>query len=89
MTDPQLIMKIALRAVDLYKRLGYDAPRASFIAAEIAMVHETIIPLRLKEFSEADDSNFAHDVGGIHRHLELHGDKPKLGGCFLPRFAKV
>jgi hypothetical protein len=34
----------------------------------------------------ADDFNFAHDVGGIHRHMNR--ETGELGGCFLPRFTK-
>lgn len=88
MTDNELIMKIANRAVELYKRLGMDAPKAVYIAAEISIVHTEIVPLRLQEFLDADDSNFSHDIGGIHRHLEMVSGF-KLNGCFLPRFAKV
>ena len=43
------------------------------------------MPLRLKEFAEANDANFAHDLSGIHRHLDLAG--MKLTDGFRPRFA--
>ena len=94
--DLDAIRAIADRAVALYERLGMmDDKEARFarsaIAVEILTVHEEVVPLRLDEFLAADDSNFAHDVGGIHRHLD-HGTqttKPRMKDCFLPRFAKV
>lgn len=88
------IHAIADRAVQLYERLGYlsDADlrfaRAG-IANEIMTVHCEIVPLRLNEFLDADVGNFAHDIGGIHRHLEDNGGTPRLKDCFLPRFASV
>jgi len=89
--DIRLIHAIADRAASLYQRLGHlsDADvrfaRAG-IAHEIMTVHSRIVPLRLSAFLDADDANFAHDVGGIHRHLH-DGDAPCLKDCFLPRFA--
>ena len=90
------IHAIADRAVALYQRLGYlDDKSVRFaragIAHEILIVHRDVVPLRLDEFLAADDSNFAHDIGGIHRHLD-HGTKngsARLKDCFLPRFARV
>jgi hypothetical protein len=88
MTDHELIARIADRAVELYKKLGVDPPTMVYVMAEIDAVHSEIVPLRLQEFLDADDSNFAHDIGGINRHLEFY-PKPHLNDCFLPRFAKV
>lgn len=44
------------------------------------------VPLRLQELLEADDSNFAHDVFGIMRHMDR--STGLLGDCFVPRFAE-
>lgn len=41
--------------------------------------------LRLDEFLEADNFNFAHDVIGIQNHINR--DTYKVEGHFLPRFA--
>lgn len=43
-------------------------------------------PLRLDELFFADPFNFAHDIGGIWRHLDRRTGK--LGGFFVPRFAR-
>ena len=32
-------------------------------------------------------SNAAHDLGGIHRHLNRDDYPAKMGDCFVPRFA--
>jgi Family of unknown function (DUF6874) len=87
--DIKTIHAIADRAVELYERLGMFAKQSEArfaryaIAMEIMTVHRRITPLRLDEMLAADDSNFAHDIGGIHRHLD--GDR--LTDCFMPRFA--
>lgn len=92
--EMQIVMQIADRAADLYQRLGLVSDdqlefvrNATFM--EVAMVHKFIVPLRLEEMLEADDGNFGHDVGGIHRHLDFGTKKspPCLSDCFLPRFA--
>lgn len=41
--------------------------------------------LRLEEFLNADDFNFAHDFCGIQRHIDR--TTGKVGDFFLPRFA--
>ena len=82
--EHRLIERIAARAVNLYEQLDIKV-KAPYIEAEIEFVHREVCPLRLKDFAEADDGNFAHDIGGIHRHLNM-GQK-KLEDCFLPRFA--
>jgi hypothetical protein len=86
------IHKIAERAVALYQRLDMiDESNARFalsgIASELMIVHCDIVPLRLDDLLAADDLNFAHDITGIHTHLD-HVSGKKLNGCFLPRYAK-
>ena len=44
------------------------------------------VPMRLDELLEADAENFAHDIGGIVRHIDR--DTGKLKDCFVPRFAR-
>jgi hypothetical protein len=91
--DLTTIHAIADRAVALYLRLGLLEARNKFarygIAHELMTVHGEIVPLRLAEMLAADDSNFAHDIGGIHRHLDDAATPPRLRDCFLPRFANV
>ena len=52
---------------------------------DITAAHVNGCPLRLAEWLEADDFNFAHDIAGIVRHIDR--DTGKIGGLFLPRFA--
>lgn len=84
--EHRLIGRIADRAVNLYEQLDIKV-KAPYIAAEIEFVHREVCPLRLQDFADADDSNFAHDIGGIHRHLNM--PLKKLEDCFMPRFADV
>jgi len=79
-----LIRQIAQRAVRLYQDvLGEDIPQWEF-EAEISMAHASN-PLRLGELLEANDGNFAHDIGGIRNNLNrLTGE---LRNCFSPRYS--
>jgi hypothetical protein len=84
--DHQLIEQIAMRAASLYERITGTKPEPAYIASELHMVHREIVPLDLQRLLDADDGNFAHDIGGIHRHLEI-GNPCKLSSGFMPRFA--
>jgi hypothetical protein len=83
----RLVKQIAARAAKLYADLGEQDVNPVYIEAEISACHVHVCPLRLKDFAEADDVNFSHDIGGIHRHLNMK--KRLLEDCFLPRFAKL
>ena len=76
-----LIMKIAERA-DGMGLLMFD--RLSLIM-DIEVAHAEV-GLRLDDFLNADDENFAHDVVGIQKHIDRH--EKKLTDLFLPRYAK-
>jgi hypothetical protein len=89
-TDIELIAAIAERAAALYAKHTKVEPDevhefATTIALEVDCVHRKVRPLRLQQLLEADDSNFAHDIGGIRRHLDFFACK--LNDCFVPRFA--
>jgi hypothetical protein len=81
--DRLLIDKITGRAVRLFARHGIELDGLSFMM-DVTACHANGCPLRLAEFAEADDTNFAHDAGGIRRHIDR--ETGKLTGCFLPRF---
>jgi hypothetical protein len=82
-----LIRQIAERAVQLYER--YDIKvKPEVIICELRIVHEELVRLRLADLLAADDSNFAHDIGGIHQHVVI-GKHTRLADCFLPRFADL
>ncbi len=52
---------------------------------DIDAVHSNGCKLRLEDFLAADDFNFAHDLIGIHRHIDRNTGK--LKNNFFPRFA--
>ncbi len=78
----ELIHKIVLRAEVMYEKTGVEFNRLT-CTMDLDCVHEDV-GLRLKDLLEADDSNFAHDIGGIARHLNRQTKKLEDG--FSPRY---
>ena len=64
-----------LRGVD---RLG--------LAMDLTATHTNGCPLDLPKLLHAPDFDFAHDIWGIHRHLDRTTGKLS---CFLPRCART
>lgn len=77
------ILAIADRAQRLFWNAGVERDRMDCIL-DIEAAH-TDVGLRLDDLLQADEANFAHDIGGIARHLNR--DTGKLENCFLPRYA--
>lgn len=77
------IAQIADRAVHLYASHDVRVERLD-ILLDISTCHFKAVPLRLDDLLYADDVNFAHDVGGINRHLNR--DTYELMDGFSPRF---
>lgn len=75
------VLAIATRAEALFKR---PEVTQAIVYMAVRMVHQRR-GLRLQELVEADDFNFAHDVGGILQHLDF--PTGELQDCFVPRFA--
>lgn len=78
-----LVHKIVARGVKLCKeqKVPYDKLSMTMdITATIANGN----PMRLQQWLEADDFNFAHDLFGIRRYIDR--DTGKLTDCFIPRF---
>lgn len=85
--DMDLIDKIANRAVAMHQRVsGPDADDKLTWLMDISFGHDSC-PLKLAELLEAGDSDFAHDVFGIRRHMNR--ETCQLGDCFLPRYAQL
>lgn len=83
--ETDLIRDIAARfmntAQDIGVKLKYDGLD---VQLSITAVHLNGCPLRLQELLQADDFDFAHDVGGIMTHCDhLSG---RLKDNFIPRF---
>lgn len=76
--EQEIVDRIVERALPL---LPHRSPLD--IQMDISAVHARN-PLRLADMVEADDFNFAHDIGGITRHLNR--ETGKLENFFLPRF---
>jgi hypothetical protein len=85
MRDNELIQQIAVRAEMMYAKKGIDID-AAFIKSELWTVHYEICTLRLQALLETDEGNFAHDIAGIHQHLNILDASFRNG--FSPRFAK-
>jgi hypothetical protein len=82
----QLVVNLIVkRAGKLWEKLGGDPIDGLSLDMDLAAVHAKV-PLRLDELLGADDFNFAHDIGGIMRHMDR--TTGELADFFLPRFAK-
>jgi hypothetical protein len=77
--------KIVDRAEQMFSDLGVQVDRLSMLM-DLDAVHTRVMPLDLTALLNADAANFAHDIGGIRRHLNR--DTIQLEDFFVPRFAK-
>lgn len=84
--DLRTISNIAKRAARLAAHHG-DNVKALEIAACLLWAHERC-PLDLERLEQAGDGNFAHDVFGIRRHINLDGGDELFRDCFWPRYAR-
>ena len=76
--DNRLIKTICKRAVTLWPDADYLN-----VTMDVTATHLNGCPLDLKKLLNADDFNFAHDMGGIASCLDRKTGK--LTKCFLPR----
>jgi hypothetical protein len=78
--ETNLIFQIAHRA----GRMMFSGMTLDF-ALDISCAHLDT-PLNLQKFLDSPDFDFAHDVIGIHQHID-HNTR-KIDGRFLPRCAQ-
>jgi hypothetical protein len=52
---------------------------------DITAAHCNGMTLNLTALLNADDANFAHDIGGIVQHINRQTGE--LENCFVPRYA--
>lgn len=83
--DSRLILSIARRAIDTIQVLTQQGYDVLDIVMDLTACHANGCPLRLADLLESHPFGFAHDILGIHRHLDR--TTGKLGDHFLPRFA--
>lgn len=85
-TDEQrdLIRKIAARAdTEFFRPHSIDQSQMD-TEMDLCAVIAQGCPLRLDELLAADLVNFAHDIGGIRRHIDRRTGQ--LGSGFCPRY---
>jgi hypothetical protein len=85
MADQRLIEQIAARAVHMAEHAGFEFTQQEF-AMDITATHCNGCRLDLQRLLDADEFNFAHDIFGIQIHIDRKTGK--LGGHFLPRYAR-
>lgn len=78
--NKNLVVKIANRATKIY-----SVDRLAFILDLIYCIKGGC-DLDLNGLLNADETDFMHDMAGIHIHLNR--ETKKLDDCFVPRFAK-
>ena len=76
--NTDLVIKIANRASKIY-----SVDRFAFIM-DITYCIEGGCNLDLNGLLNADETNFMHDMAGIHNHLNR--ETKKLDNCFVPRY---
>lgn len=82
--DIRTISEIADRAGRMAARQGFEYSKIDAMM-DLEACHSNGNPLRLVDLQLADDTNFAHDVFGIRRHLNR--ETLKLENCFSPRYS--
>ena len=81
--DARLIVKITGRAQQIADRIGTEVPPQ--LLMDLTACHLNGCAIDLLGLLHGNDSDFVHDVWGIHRHIDRRTGV--LGDCFLPRFA--
>ena len=83
--DAALIGQIVKRGHALADKFDAKHFDSLSFSMDVTACHANGCPLKLMQFLEADDFNFAHDLFGINKHLNR--TTGALEGFFLPRFA--
>lgn len=81
--EHRAIRRIARRAIDTIQELAAKGATRVSIAQEIEACHLNGTPLELERLLAANDFSFAHDVVGIHKHLDRATGA--LSPVFCPR----
>ncbi len=83
--ETKVVDKIVARAKKLYTKLRVPFDGLS-ISMDLCATHANGCPLDFEKLLGFPDQDFAHDIGGISRHLDRKTGH--LRGHFLPRCAK-
>lgn len=82
--DGLFITRIVERAKAMFDRQGIQVDGLQ-LHMDLTALHANGCPLNLREFADADEFNFAHDIGGITQHMDRNTGKVRR---FMPRFAQ-
>jgi hypothetical protein len=82
-TEYRLLARIAARAVELAKSMGWHNTDFVEIEMDLTACHCNGCPLDLEKLLSASDGDFGHDLFGIRQHIDRKTGE--LRDCFLPR----
>ena len=88
-SEALIIAEIASRYLDelsIARIPKSQRPDKLSVIMDIEAAHSNGCPLKLTDLCNAEAFDLVHDVGGIGRHINR--TTGKLGGHFLPRYAK-
>lgn len=83
--DDAALEAVLNRAARDFTANGWEFDRLHH-AMDLLATHANGCPLDFAAMAEGRLADLAHDLGGIRKHLDR--ETGKLGGFFLPRFAK-
>jgi hypothetical protein len=83
-TDRNRIDEVVDRATTLFAKMDPPLDRLC-LTMDLMVVHAVIFPLDLEGMVTGDETNFAHDIGGISRYLDRTNGR--LMDSFEPHFA--
>jgi len=86
MEEFDIICEIADRAIELMEGFGHTPPEKMTLVMDLSATHANGCPLKLRELLDAERGTFAHDVGGIIKHINR--ETGQLEDCFVPRLAR-
>lgn len=81
--DGAMLREVWSRAAGLCEKHGIEVP--DDLLMDLTACHLNGCTIDLPRLLAAPDTDFAHDVFGIRRHIDR--ETGGLGGCFLPRCA--
>lgn len=84
--EAKTIKRIVTRAAAELFAIADDVEARLSLEMDITATHANGCPLELELLLDGDSLHFAHDIYGIRRHIDRRTGK--LGGFFLPRFAR-
>ena len=82
--EEDVISQIADRAAAMLDKFDVEYTYTTLLM-DIEVCHSNGMPLDLIGLQAAPDGDFAHDIGGIRRHINR--ETGAIEDCFVPRYA--